>query len=312
MAKRSSSPSAQYEDVSVARRRRPSLANGSRSAASQRPRRRAVHRRPDGDRAAHRLARPRHGALERRRPVAPRGGQSVHGPRAARAVIRPSDPRCRPIAARVRQLRRVRCAVHRAGCRLELPATGQALPAGVDLVVLAGAKATLRALAMLREQGWHIDILAHVRRAGGCSAFAAVIRCSAAASQTRRGWRPSGEEPGLGLLDVDTVIAGDKTLRRVDGRLAGSGAAFEGYKIHLGKTCGAGTTRPFLRMSDGRPDGAVSANGWVAGAHAHGLFGPARNWASGHYVGSGGSLGGLVQTQVRSNQAGDEPRLSYR
>ena len=42
--------------------------------------------------------------------------------------------------------------------------------------------------------------------------------------------------------------------------------------MHIGRTAGAGTGRPLLRLDDGRPDGAISADGRVAGSYLHGLF----------------------------------------
>ena len=37
-------------------------------------------------------------------------------------------------------------------------------------------------------------------------------------------------------------------------------------------TTGAGRARPFLAFDDGRTDGAVSADGRIAGAYVHGLL----------------------------------------
>jgi len=81
-----------------------------------------------------------------------------------------------------------------------------------------------------------------------------------------------GEAAGLGLLDVETVMTGAKTLEPVGGRLAGSDALFSGYEMHVGRTAGPGTARPCLVRDDGRPDGAVSPDGRIAGAYVHGLF----------------------------------------
>jgi adenosylcobyric acid synthase len=80
-----------------------------------------------------------------------------------------------------------------------------------------------------------------------------------------------GQAQGLGLLDVETVLTGDKVLRGATGRLA-SGAPFVGYEIHVGRTQGADLRRPFLIRDDGAGEGAVSADGRVAGAYVHGLF----------------------------------------
>jgi adenosylcobyric acid synthase len=76
------------------------------------------------------------------------------------------------------------------------------------------------------------------------------------------------------LLDVQTVMTGDKTLREVMGVLMdGDTTPFAGYEMHVGSTTGPGTDRPFLRFDNGIPDGAVSADGRVAGCYVHGLFG---------------------------------------
>jgi adenosylcobyric acid synthase len=60
-------------------------------------------------------------------------------------------------------------------------------------------------------------------------------------------------------------------VRQVSGTEIASGLEVAGYEIHLGRTAGAGTQRPWLDLS-GQPDGAMSADGCVRGCYVHGLF----------------------------------------
>ena len=169
------------------------------------------------------------------------------------------------------------------GVKLTMVPPGTPIPATASLIVIPGTKATIADLAFLRAQGWDIDILAHVRRGGRvlgiCGGYQMLGRTIA---------DPEGVEgapatvAGLGLLPVDTVMRGDKVLRRVSGTRIADGAAFAGYEIHVGETRGEGD--PLLRMADGRTDGAVSADRRVAGCYVHGLFDLAeqrRGWIGG-------------------------------
>jgi adenosylcobyric acid synthase len=81
----------------------------------------------------------------------------------------------------------------------------------------------------------------------------------------------SGETPGLGLLDVSTVMTPQKTLTRVTASHAATGRPIDGYEIHIGRTEGVDCARPFA-MLDGAPEGAVSADGHVHGSYLHGMF----------------------------------------
>jgi adenosylcobyric acid synthase len=84
-----------------------------------------------------------------------------------------------------------------------------------------------------------------------------------------------GETPGLGLLDVETVMSGDKTLASVTGVSPVTSDPVAGFEMHMGDTIGPDTTRPMLLIEDqdtNRPDGARSADGRVSGTYVHGLF----------------------------------------
>jgi adenosylcobyric acid synthase len=148
---------------------------------------------------------------------------------------------------------------------------GAALPADTDLVILPGSKATVADLAALRGAGFDVDIAAHVRRGG-----AVLGLCGGYQMLGRRIGDPDGVEgpagtvAGLGLLDVETVLTGDKRLEPAHGEALS--APFRGYEMHMGVTTGPDCARPFATLADGAADGAVSADGRIAGTYVHGLF----------------------------------------
>ncbi|MBS4076263.1 cobyric acid synthase [Ameyamaea chiangmaiensis] len=158
------------------------------------------------------------------------------------------------------------------GVSLRLVVAGEALPVA-DLVILPGSKSTIADLMFLREQGWDIDLAAHVRRGGhvlGICGGYQMLGTHIADPDGIEG--PPGAVDGLGLLQVDTVLGGDKCLTTMTGTLWPDNVPVSGYEIHMGRTTGADTSRPFAWI-EGRPEGAVAANGRVAGTYLHGVFG---------------------------------------
>jgi adenosylcobyric acid synthase len=148
---------------------------------------------------------------------------------------------------------------------------GTALPGDADLVILPGSKTTIAGLNALREAGFDIDIAAHVRRGGTviglCGGYQMLGRTVADPDGVEG---PAGTAPGLGLLDVETVLTPEKTLVSVKGATS-DGMPFTGYEMHMGATQGPDCARPFATVA-GKPEGAVSANGRVIGTYVHGLF----------------------------------------
>ncbi|AAK23727.1 cobyric acid synthase [Caulobacter vibrioides] len=179
---------------------------------------------------------------------------------------------------------------------------GSALPGDADLVILPGTKATRADLDFVRAQGWDIDLRAHLRRGGRVLGI-----CGGYQMLGRRVADPDGVEgapgtsEGLGLLDVETVMTGDKTLRPVTGRLDGC-ARFEGYEMHVGRTSGA--ARPMLIFDTGEPDGAVSADGRISGCYVHGLFD--RGEARAALLAALGAVSDAVNQAARVDLALDE------
>jgi adenosylcobyric acid synthase len=149
---------------------------------------------------------------------------------------------------------------------------GDALPGNADLIILLGAKATIADLAALQNAGFHIDIAAHVRRGGRVLGLCGGYQMLGRTIRDPLGLEGSiGASDGLGLLDVETTLTGDKRLERVQG-VTSDGIPVCGYEMHMGLTEGPDRSRPFARLSDGSPEGAVSPDGRVVGTYIHGLF----------------------------------------
>ena len=100
---------------------------------------------------------------------------------------------------------------------------------------------------------------------------AAATRCLAAASPIRTASRDRPRRSKVSACSRSTpILEGDKVLVEVTGETVGSGVPFKGYEMHVGRTTGA--LQPLLKLANGQLDGAVSADGRVAGCYIHGLL----------------------------------------
>jgi adenosylcobyric acid synthase len=150
---------------------------------------------------------------------------------------------------------------------------GAPLPVDADLVILPGSKATIADLAALRGHGWDADIIAHHRRGGRVLGLCGGYQMLGRSISDPDGIEgPPGAAEGLGLIEVETELAGDKSLVAVKGRTVADDVAVAGYEMHIGRTVGVATQNPLVQLLDGRFDGAVSADGRVAGTYLHGFF----------------------------------------
>ncbi len=158
------------------------------------------------------------------------------------------------------------------GVSLSMLGPGEPIPGDTDLVILPGSKSTRGDLAFLRAQGWDVDLAAHVRRGGHVLGICGGYQMLGRSISDPEGIEgPAGSDPGLGLLDIETVMTADKRLTRVSATHAASGLPLDGYEIHIGRTKGADCARPFA-MVGGSPDGATSPDGRITGSYLHGLF----------------------------------------
>jgi adenosylcobyric acid synthase len=158
------------------------------------------------------------------------------------------------------------------GVTLRIVRPGQPLPVEADLIILPGSKATIADLAHFRAQGWDIDLSAALRRGarvlGLCGGYQMLGREIADPDGIEG--KP-GSVPGLGLLDIVTVMTPDKRVTETEALHPASGTKVKGYEIHLGRTEGPDRTRPMFTVS-GVAEGAVRADGRVMGSYLHGMF----------------------------------------
>ncbi len=149
---------------------------------------------------------------------------------------------------------------------------GERLPEDAGLVVLPGSKSTIADLATLRANGWDRDLAAHVARGGYVVGLCGGYQMLGRAVRDPDGIEGEEREAaGLGLLDVDTIMQPEKTVRPARAATP-DGLPLDGYEIHLGKTSGPDCARP-VAILDGMPDGATSPDGRISGTYLHGLFG---------------------------------------
>lgn len=167
--------------------------------------------------------------------------------------------------------------LHEPAVRLVMVRPGETLPVDARLVILPGSKTTISDLRALRREGWDIDIAAHVRRGGHLMGLCGGYQMLGRRIEDPLGIEgPPGDIDGLGLLPISTRLTAEKRLVPVAGEAVG--APFVGYEMHMGDTTPAAC--PFVRFSDGRTDGAISADGRVYGCYVHGLFADDRQRAA--------------------------------
>jgi adenosylcobyric acid synthase len=151
-------------------------------------------------------------------------------------------------------------------------------------VILPGTKSTLADLAWLTERGFAEAIRRLAVRGtaivGICGGYQMLGTCLRDPEQAESSIE---EMPGLGLLPVETVFAGDKAVFQSRACIVGGpswltdlrGQTLEGYEIHMGRTRSDGTWLE-ITIRNGQPchaeDGCIDAEGRIWGCYLHGLF----------------------------------------
>ena len=156
--------------------------------------------------------------------------------------------------------------------RLWMIRPGQPLPGDADLVIIPGSKSVIHDLEVVFQNRWDGDLRAHIRRGGHVLGLCGGYQMLGNAIEDKNGMEGKAQTArALGLLDIVTTLAPQKTLSHVEGEHPASQTRVTGYEIHLGRTTGPDTTRPFLHIGE-KPEGACSADGRVCGSYVHGMF----------------------------------------
>lgn len=151
---------------------------------------------------------------------------------------------------------------------------GQIIPPHADLIILPGSKASIADLAALREQGWHIDIAAHLRRGGMVFGLCGGFQMLGDTLYDDAGIEGGASmAQGLGHLPITTHIGPTKILQPASGTALG--AVINGYEMHMGITQPSAPNAvltPFAQLDHGRSDGAISPCQRIFGTYVHGIF----------------------------------------
>ncbi|BFM15820.1 cobyric acid synthase [Maricurvus nonylphenolicus] len=157
---------------------------------------------------------------------------------------------------------------------------------GADLIVLPGSKNVRGDLQWLKDEGWQAAIQRHLRLGGKLLGVCGGYQMLGQQLHDPEGIESKpGSSNGLGLLDMETTLTGNKTLRNVEGSscataLFGADAmAVKGYEIHAGVSQGAALEQPLFTLKhsdevDAAPfsEGSINADKTVFGSYVHGLF----------------------------------------
>lgn len=150
-----------------------------------------------------------------------------------------------------------------------------------DLVIIPGSKNTIHDMKTLVATGMNRGIYEANRKGipiigicGGYQILGKVIEDPYGVESSIR------VTNGLGLLEVATEMAANKTTRQAVGTvlhpyndLAIENSILKGYEIHMGVTRPLNdSVKPFMITDLGTFDGAVDSSGRVMGTYFHGIF----------------------------------------
>ena len=143
-----------------------------------------------------------------------------------------------------------------------------------DMLVLPGSKSTIADLRWLRKRGFEEAVRRFCEKGvpvfGICGGYQMLGR----SISDPEGVEGGGQIRGLGLLNADTVLSGDKRTEQFSGICTSSEGIFSGlaglevagYEIHMGVTDAAGPHTAFTS------EGTGICSGNIYGTYIHGFF----------------------------------------
>lgn len=141
-----------------------------------------------------------------------------------------------------------------------------------DAVILPGSKNVFHDLDWLQ----HTGLDQAIRQMGETGRFETIGICGGLQMLGKEISDPHKLEsrgrnlPGIGLLDLHTSLAPEKTLTRITAVHLESGLEVTGYEIHHGQSRLA--DQPLLRLPGGDHEGLRTRDGLVWGSYMHGIF----------------------------------------
>ncbi len=148
-----------------------------------------------------------------------------------------------------------------------------------DIVLLPGSKNVRSDLRWLKSGGWDRRLREYSAGGGEIGGICGGYQILGSSISDPQGVEDlKGEDVGLGMLPLKTIMNPQKTLSRSVGRWIDSGDPIEGYEIHMGQTELTGDLDSLIQLQSrnneatAECDGAISKDGKVWGTYFHGLF----------------------------------------
>ncbi|WP_069649959.1 cobyric acid synthase [Caloranaerobacter ferrireducens] len=151
----------------------------------------------------------------------------------------------------------------------------------IDMIILPGSKNTIADMNYIFEKGFDREIYKKHKKGipimGICGGYQMlgleIVDFYSVESILKR-------INGLSLLEIRTTMKKTKCTKQVFGKIIADNCfleqnidyKIEGYEIHMGETELIGDSKPFIKLDEGRYDGAISADGKVFGTYLHGIF----------------------------------------